>query len=518
MIRRAGLPLALAALASCSMLGERAGGLIDAGREQAARHAEQAARALATGPVTWSDSPFLGRRVLSASASRRLPRAFECADCFVAHLGTPHDLPGIARLVERQTGMAVALGRPAAAAGPQAYWQPRYVGPLSGFLDALAARFDVAWSVGRGRRITIERTPTRVYRLEAAASASTVNATVSGAVVHQDQIADQTVSAQFQVDAWREIEQIVRGAAPEPARVSLSPASGTLTVTGPPSVHRRVAALVGELDAILSPQVTARVSLFLIDVSDGSDFGLDLGAALAGSRGDFAGGIGFRGLAPEIIEQAGAVAGSVIGPDASAGRSWTGSLSAVARAVAASGRLVDSHHAVVSSRSSTVTPVALTTRTNYVRELKVTTDSGVTSYSTEVETLVTGYALQVLPRVDRTGRVSIHLSVSTSDLLGLTTSSFGQTGAFLQLPRVAQRVFTLDSSMESGEALVLAGYDQERTSLQDTGMGDAGFLGLGGSRRAEVRRVRLIIAVEPRVRARPRPTAPSPVLITGVAP
>ena len=518
MIPRLSLLLAASALAACSVSDQEAGDRIAAARAEAARHAETITRSLASGPVTWSDSPFLGRRVLGAMASRSVPEAFDCAGCFVLQLGTPHDLAGIARLIEDQTGMAVALARPGAAGTPPVYWQPRYAGSLSGFLDALAARFDVAWSIEDGGRVTIETMPTRVYRLEAAASASTVNATVSGAVVHQDRIADQTVSAQFQVDAWREIEQTVRGAAPEPARVSLSPASGTVTVTGPPSVHRRVHALIGELDTVLSPRVTARVSLFLVDVSDGADFGLDLGAAFAGTRGDFAGGLDIKGLAPEIIEQAGAVAGSIIGPDGASGRSWTGSLSAVVRAVASSGRLVDSHHAIVSSRSSTVSPVALTTRTNYVRELKVTTDSGVTSFATEVETLVTGYALQVLPRVDRTGRVSLHLSVSTSDLLELTTSSFGDDGAFLQLPRVAQRVFTLDSSMESGEALVLAGYDQERTSLQNIGMGSASFLGLGGSQRSGVRRVRLIIVVEPRIRARPRPSAPSPVLITGVGP
>lgn len=508
---------ALAPVAGCSGVTEQAGEQIGSVIEQVTTRTGHVERSMARGPVAWSGSPFLGRSVIAGNRTNGLPQALDCSDCFVVQLATPNDLPGIARLLEARTAMAVSLeapGQQTPRAGNR-HWQPRYIGTLAGFLDAMSARFDVAWTVTGAGELRIARAVTRVYRLEAAPSASQVNATVSGAVVHQDRIADQTVSAEFRVNAWQEIESIVTGALTPSARVALSPAAGTLTVTGPPSVHHRIRSLIDDLNAVLSPRVTARVSLFLVDVSDGDDFGLNLAAAFSALEGDFAGGIDISGLAPEIINQSGAVAGSVIGPDGASGRNWTGSLAAVARAVSGSGRLVDSHHAIVSSRSSTVTPVALTTRTNYIRELKVTTDSGVTSFSTEVETLVTGYALQVLPRVDSNGRISLHLSISTSDLLELTTRSFGDDGAFLQLPRVAQRVFTLDSSVDSGETLVLAGYDQERSSQQKLGMGSAGFQGLGGSTRSDVRRVRLIIAVEPRVRAVPRPRAPVPVLITG---
>ena len=500
---------AVASLVGCTAF-EAAERQIEAGTRQT-QHLADAASAKARGPVISAQAPFLGRSVIEAGPSTTLPAHLECEACFVAISGVPLDLAATVDWLARQTGLAVALGGPQPAADAQVpTWRPRFRGRLSAFLDAVAARFDIAWSLQHST-IRMDRVVTRLYRLAAGATASTLSATTSGSVSGDTGDTGQTIEARARVDTWSEIDNLVTTLLPAGTRYALSPASGTLTFTARPSIHAHADRLVQQINAILSPRVTVRVSLYLVDVSDGDDYGLNIDALVrdAGAGLD----VGLEGLASEVVGAAGALSGAIVTPQASDASVSTGA-ALVARAVSRSGRLVDRHHAVVSSRSATATPVQMTTRTNYVKELKVTREDGETSLSTVVETLVTGYSLQVLPRVVDGGRLSLYLAIATADLIDLNTQSFGDDGAFLSLPTVAQRVFTLDNAMADGETLVLAGYDQDRSALHRRGTGTPGFWGLGGAGRAAVTRTRLIIVVEPRIRSRPRPRSPAPLLIT----
>ncbi len=485
---------------------------IEVGRKEAASLAAEAATIPDRGPVAHTETPFLGRSVIRADRTRTLPRDLDCADCFVAVSAVPLDLPATIDWLARQTGLAIALtGAPDEAEHAPTTWRPQFQGQLSAFFDAVAARFDLAWS-NDGRTIRFDRTVTRMYRLAAGATATTLSATTSGSVSGDSGDTGQTVEARTQVDVWADIDRMVGNLLPPGTRHALSPAAGTLTLTARPSVHARVGPLIDQINGILSPRITARVSLFLIDVSDGNDYGLNIDAIFRDPASGTV--IGLEGLAAGVVGAAGALSGAIIAPATgrTAGK-WAGS-ALVARAVARSGRLVDRHHAVISSRGATATPVQLTTRTNYIKELKVTVEDGETTIATVVETLVTGYSLQVLPRVTDGGRLSLYLAVSTADLIDLNTRTFGDQGAFLSLPTVAQRVFTLDNIMADGETLILAGYDQDRLALNETGVGSVGFKGLGGTHETTVSKTRLIIVIEPRLRATPRPGSPTSMLVT----
>ena len=500
-----------AAVAGCAAMGE-AERRIESGAAEAGAAAARAA-AFPSGPVARSSDPFLGRQVVRPPATA-LPEALECRGCFLAMAGAPLELGDVADLVARRTGLAVSVvegRREGRREREEPTWTPRYRGPLSGFLDAMSAAFDVAWSAAGGR-LRIERETTRVYRLAAGAASAQVTTQVSGAVSSGDTGGAQTVSSGVSVDVWSEVRSVVErvfagGAA------SVSRTSGTLTVTGPPSAQARARALVRDLDAILEPRVAVKVTLLLVDVTDGDDYGLNIEALFESARAGVS--LGVTGLSRETIGAAGALAGGVAVAEG-AGGGWSGTADVVARAVSESGRLVDRHQAVVTGRTAAATPVRMATRRNYVRELGVTSDSGVTTYEAQVDTLTTGYSLQLLPRVEERGRVSLYLAVSTANLVRMERVAFGDRGGFLDLPTVSQRVFTLDTTMRTGEALVLAGYDQDRSTAARSGAGTPSFWSpLGGGARAHVRRVRLIAIVEPHVRATPRPRGPAPVLVTG---
>ncbi|HIJ64213.1 MAG TPA: PilN family type IVB pilus formation outer membrane protein, partial [Rhodospirillaceae bacterium] len=116
-------------------------------------------------------------------------------------------------------------------------------------------------------------------------------------------------------------------------------------------------------------------------------------------------------------------------------------------------------------------------------------------------TLVTGFNMQVLPRILENGDVLLQYGLSLSDLKSL--DEFGDTSSKVQLPDVNVRSFLQQAILRSGDLLVLAGYQSTTDSLDDRGLPGFGASPLGGSVGSSRARSVIVIMMTPEILARP---------------
>jgi type IVB pilus formation R64 PilN family outer membrane protein len=146
-------------------------------------------------------------------------------------------------------------------------------------------------------------------------------------------------------------------------------------------------------------------------------------------------------------------------------------------------------------------PVEVVEETAYVSEVSVTLDAfGNPTQSISTDTIVTGFQMQLLPRVLNTREILLRYSLNLSDLVALETFDSGDGS--VQLPQVTRSKFEQQVILKNGQTLVLSGFERQRTETENRGVGSPRFLGLGGVEKGEIRRASNIVFITPRILSR----------------
>ncbi len=114
--------------------------------------------------------------------------------------------------------------------------------------------------------------------------------------------------------------------------------------------------------------------------------------------------------------------------------------------------------------------------------------------TSQIQYLDTGVSLEVTPRVNQGGLVSLEISQDVSDVDETTTSD-------IDSPTIFQRLITTTVAVQSGETIILGGLIRENKSESETGIpGLRSIPGIGrlfGSKTTSSRRTELIILITP---------------------
>jgi type IVB pilus formation R64 PilN family outer membrane protein len=146
-------------------------------------------------------------------------------------------------------------------------------------------------------------------------------------------------------------------------------------------------------------------------------------------------------------------------------------------------------------------PVEVVEEQAYVSEVSVTLDTfGNPTQSITTDTVVTGFQMQLLPRVLNTREILLRYSLDLSDLVGIET--FESSDSTVQLPEVTRSKFEQQVILKNGQTLVLSGFERQRTEVDREGVGSPNFLGLGGVAEGQIRRASSIVFITPRILSR----------------
>lgn len=252
-------------------------------------------------------------------------------------------------------------------------------------------------------------------------------------------------------------------------------AAGTLTVRDRPENIRQVSALIRDTNLRLSRQVALNIRVWSLEITDDNEAGLDLQVL-------------FQNDDVSIVAGSLAALGGLNTASATLVSGKLKDSTAVLKALKQWGNAtqITSGGGVVMSNQPV--PVQAVKRHAYLAGASTSqSDYGQTTEVTPGE-VTTGFAMTVVPHILDKRRAVLQYNINLSSLDDMV--EFKSQDITVQLPQVSTRAFAQRTTMQMGQTLVLAGFQQETQTTSNS----TGLLGLG--RKAGYGKTLLVITIE----------------------
>lgn len=384
-----------------------------------------------------------------------------------------------------------------------------YNGSLAGFLDVTSSRIGISWEMEEGQ-IRLFRYVSKTFRLSALPGDTSMDAKVgtssgSGAgVAGNGGTGSSTMSSSSAqnsgvnfsgLSVWKSAEDSIKAMLTPAGKVVVAPALGTVTVTDTPTVMSAVEKFVEHQNKALSKQVVVNVRVLSIELSDTNNYGINWDVFYTSLSENF--GMSFKsGVA--AIQGAGSLALNVLGTAGqntnSAIKSWAGS-KAIIEALATQGRVSTVTSASVTTLNNQPAPIQVGRQTSYVASSSTSISTGVATTSMSSGMVNSGFSMSILPHILDGNRMLLQYAVDMSSLLSLNTVKSGDT--IMQTPDLDTRNSLQRIVVNSGDTVVVAGFENGEVSSKTQGVAGAENPGLGGAVNGKRSKSIIVILLQP---------------------
>ena len=467
--------------------------------------------------VSMSEGIWLGNKSTVLEHKNKLPSQFETDSGVTILLNEPVTLQVLANDINSVTGLPVKIDSQVSPEKLKKTMNIAYTGKLSGLLSQVATDLDLLWYFDKSSIVFYE-TETKTFTLYA------LGTEVSYQTAMNTDDGNQ-VSLESTLKEWDEVENAISSIIGKGgnADFTVSRSLGTITVTAPPSVLARVGEYIERQNKRLSQLVTIDVKVLQVSISNDSAFGLNLAAAINSTSGlnlvanpknnlatTEATAMNIAVLSNDVSALTGAthtVNGTQVPGAYTQDDIMHGSLAGVAgsnaliQALAKQGKVSLVTNVGVTTRNNRVAPVNNTRTTGYIKRFESRNFTTVESSTVDQDDLETGFSMQLLPNVLENGKILLLFRMSVRELLKMSTQTIGEVT--LQLPEVEERSFMQEVIMESGQMLVVSGFEKQNNSDTRYGLGDPDFMALSGSRETSAQRDVLVVILTPQVLVSP---------------
>lgn len=370
-----------------------------------------------------------------------------------------------------------------------------YEGPLRGLLDHVAVASGYGWDFdSKTKTVVFSRLVVRTFTILGAPgkreykdqitnkSRETSRSSIGGNNINQTVATSDTSSqtaqsntTNYKFDIWADTEKAVKELLSSEGSVVGNQAAGTITVRDYADNVRQVGKYIADINKRLSRQVALTVHVWALEVTDTNEAGIDMQMLFANDDVSVVAG-SLASLGSSSSASATIVNGKL--------KNSTGVLRALkawgnATQVTSGGGLVLSNQPV---------PIQAIKRIAYLAG----SSSSQSDYSQTTEItpgeVTTGFAMTVIPHILDRRRVLLQYSINLSNLDELT--EFTTSDLTVQLPKTSTRAFSQRSTMQLGQTLVLAGFQDQAQQLSKS----LGLLNFGGS--GEYAKTLLVITIE----------------------
>ena len=467
--------------------------------------------------VSMSEGVWLGNKSVVLEHRNNLPAQFETDTGVTILLNEPVSLQVLANDIYSITGIPVKIDGQISGDKLKKLVSVAYTGKLSGLLSQVATDLDLLWYYDKNSIVFYE-TETKTFTLYALGTEVAYQTSVSTDDSNE-------VSLESTLKEWDEVENAISSiiGKSENADFTVSRSLGTITVTASPSVLARVGEYIDRQNKRLSQLITIDVKVLQVTISNDSAFGLNLAAAINSTSGlnivanpknnlasTEASSMNIAVLSNTISALTGATHmenGQVVDGAYTQDKIMNGSLSGAAgsnaliEALAKQGKVSLVTNVGVTTRSNRVAPVSNTRTTGYIKRFESRNFTTVESSTVDQDDLETGFTMQLLPNVLENGKILLLFRMSVRELLRMSTQTIGEVT--LQLPEVEERSFMQEVIMESGQMLVVSGFEKQTSEDTRYGLGDPDFMALSGSRETSATREVLVVILTPQVLVSP---------------
>lgn len=432
---------------------------------------------------------------LPASADRVLLRSFGDVD-----------VTAFASLVTKATGIPVALNvKSQQATGNAASLKQTmsvlWDGPLAGVLDQAAAKFGIDWEYQDGV-IVLSDERTETFVLHALPTTAALDAGLktgeqsgsggssggssgqSGASGEGQLDVGQTVA----IDVWKDVQSAVGVIVGERGRFALTPSNGTLTVTSSPAVLAQVARFVRTQNDILTRQVFIRMKIYSVEAGEGDDAGFKITSIFQNAAQTA--GVNWTSPGSSLSPAAGSLNVNIMGSSSR----WNGS-TVVAQALSTSAKSTLLNELTLTALNNRPVVRQEVRTQSYIERTSVTEQERSTTTEITPAKLSTGFTASVLPRIISENRILLQYAINLSTLIRFDRGESGTSS--VQLPTFDASSGWQETSLRSGEVLVLLGFLSNKASDRREGTGHPDNFLFGGTRAASTQVRRVVITLEP---------------------
>ncbi|MBO4683084.1 MAG: hypothetical protein J5611_00695 [Alphaproteobacteria bacterium] len=467
--------------------------------------------------VSMSEGVWLGDKSMLVDHKNNLPKQFETDSGITILLNEPVTLQVLANNINSITRIPVKIDSQVASEKLKKTMNIAYTGKLSGLLSQVATDLDLLWYYDK-TAIVFYETETRTFTLYALGTDVSYQSSVQTDNGNQ-------VYLESTLKEWDEVESTIASiiGKSENANFNVSRSLGTITVTAPPSVLARVGDYIARQNKRLSQLVTIDVKVLQVSIANDSAFGLNLAAAINSASGlnivanpknnlatTEASSMNIAVLSNTVSALTGATHmenGSSVAGAYTQDQINNGSLSGLAgstaliEALAKQGKVSLVTNVGVTTRNNRVAPVNNTKSTGYIKRFESRNFTTVESSTVDQDNLETGFSMQLLPNILENGKILLLFRMSVRELLKMSSQTIGEVT--LQLPEVEERSFMQEVIMESGQMLVVSGFEKQTNNDTRYGLGDPDFMLLSGSRETASQRDVLVVILTPQVLVSP---------------
>ena len=467
--------------------------------------------------VSMSEGVWLGSKSTVLPHRNNLPAQYETDTGITILLNEPVSLQVLANDINSITGIPVKIDSQVNGEKLKKTINVAYTGKLSGLLSQIATDLDLLWYYDKSSIVFYE-TETKTFTLYALGT----DVSYQSSVQTDD---GNTVSLESTLKEWDEVEAAIASiiGKTDNANFTVSRSLGTITVTASPSVQARVGEYIARQNKRLSQLVTIDVKVLQVSIANNSAFGLNLAAAINSTTGlnivanpknnlasTEASSMNIAVLSNAVSALTGATHiedGKVVEGAYTADQIANGSLSGAAgsnaliQSLAKQGKVSLVTNVGVTTRNNRVAPVNNTRTTGYIKRFESRNFTTVESSTVDQDDLETGFSMQLLPNILENGKILLLFKMSVRELLKMSTQTIGEVT--LQLPEVEERSFMQEVIMESGQMLVVSGFEKQSNNDTRYGLGDPDFMALSGSRETNSTRDVLVVILTPQVLVSP---------------
>lgn len=395
----------------------------------------------------------------------------------------------------------------AAAAGSGIFLS--YSGPLSDFMDVASARFGVSWE-WQGNQIRVFKYATKTFRLTAlpgdlsmqnnitAQTGSSSSSSGSGGSAGGSSTASstKTTGVSFSgLSVWGAVENSIKTMLSKDGKVTVTPATGTVTVTDTPHIVAQVEKFIDQQNTALGRQVIVNVKVLSVDLNHGNEYGINWDLVHNAVSGVF--GLAFGNalaVAPAASSLTMKILSTAAGTNSSL-KTWAGS-EAMISALASQGNVSLVTSGSVTTLNNQAAPFQVGRQTSYLQSSTTTTTPDVGATTTLQPGLITtGFSMNVMPHVLDKGKLMLQYAINLSSLIDIKTVASG--GSSIQTPEIDTRDFLQRVMINSGDTLVMTGFEQTGLDANTQGMISADSPILGGGVKGKRARSVLVIIIQP---------------------
>lgn len=446
--------------------------------------------------LTVEDRPWFGAQAVPIDNGRPLPAALIQSDGVVLTFERPMNFGEVARMIQAATGIRVTTSHKSTApdtgrgfektfippdgmevSGGRVVWQ----GSLNMLLDQVADYFDAEWTYD-GTAIRLSEEVTKTYMLHALADSINFDGNIENSADDSGVLPEVQIDSSATLEIWKEIQGTVDTILGEAGRATYSPSTGSITVTGAPSIVSRAEQYLREQNRMRLRRVAVAVKVLSVTVSDENSLGFNLSGVLerAIDNRPFTFSAVGDGLTAGILRST-PLLDPVTGlPSTSGTAPNADSATAILEASEDIQRVSLSNSGAVVTLSDIPAPLQIGRSVAYLKRVSAssTGDSG-SNVSLEPGEVNLGLTMNVLPRVIQRDRVLLRLAIGITDA-ETPFQTFTVSGLSLQLPEVQTTGFLQNAVLAQGETLILAGFEKNQNSVRDQGV--PGGLLTGGGR------------------------------------